>query len=126
MFHRKTKAALQLLTEKYTGYPLQLDELEIHLQRRSGIFLSDKHPGGLPADSDSIVSDEPPPVHLVIFDSLDTSCIRSVTLHTEGAAGPSGIDALGWRRMCTSYKSVSNELCQSLAATARLSLYLLS
>ena len=122
MFHGKTKAALRLLTDKSTGYPLQLDDLiesGNSPPKKVRDILSDKHPGGLPADPDSIVSDEPPPVHPVIFDSLDASCIRSAALHTDGAAGPSGIDALGWRRMCTSYKSASNELCQSLAATAR-------
>ncbi len=40
-------------------------------------------------------------------------------MHTEGSAGPSGIDALGWRRLCTSYKLASVDLCRSLAATAR-------
>jgi hypothetical protein len=45
--------------------------------------------------------------------------IRSAALHTSGAAGPSGLDALGWRRLCTSYKSASLELCHSLASVAR-------
>ena len=122
MFHGKTKAALRLLTDKNTGYPLWLDELIVSgnsLPKTVRDILSDKHPEGLPADPDSIVSDIPPPVHPVIFDSLDASCIRSAALRTEGAAGPSGIDAQGWRRLCTSYKTASNELCQSLAATAR-------
>ena len=33
--------------------------------------------------------------------------------------GPSGIDAAGWRRMCTSFQSASADLCDSLASVAR-------
>ncbi len=35
------------------------------------------------------------------------------------ASGPSGIDAKGWRRLCTSFKSASNDLCHSLTLLAR-------
>ena len=34
------------------------------------------------------------------------------------AAGPSGVDATGWRRFCTSFKA-SRDLCHSLASVAR-------
>lgn len=40
-------------------------------------------------------------------------------LRTTGAAGPSGLDAASWRRLCTSFKSTSNDLCHSLAITAQ-------
>lgn len=40
-------------------------------------------------------------------------------MNISGSAGPSGIDAHGWRRLCTSSKGVSNELCHSLALVAR-------
>ena len=36
-----------------------------------------------------------------------------------GAAGPSGLDAREWRRLCTSYKGASRDLCASLAIVAR-------
>ncbi|KAL5467485.1 hypothetical protein EMCRGX_G031714 [Ephydatia muelleri] len=54
-----------------------------------------------------------------IFDGIDASAIKSAVLQTEGSAGPSGIDAKGWRRLCTSFHSASVELCKSLAALAR-------
>ena len=38
-----------------------------------------------------------------MFDALDTSVVCGAALHTVGAAGPSGIDARGWRRLCTSF-----------------------
>ena len=37
----------------------------------------------------------------------------------DGAAGPSGLDAAAWKRLCTSFKSASTELCDTLAAVAR-------
>ena len=66
-------------------------------------------------------SNPPPPqeVHPVIFESIDAGVIRSAALHTTGSAGPSGIDAHGWRRLCTSFKGASSELCNSLALVAR-------
>ena len=36
-----------------------------------------------------------------------------------GSAWPSGLDAYGWRRLCTSFKGASGELCHSLALVAR-------
>ena len=38
----------------------------------------------------------------------------------DGAAGPSGLDATSWKRLCTSFKGASTDLCESLAATARM------
>ena len=37
----------------------------------------------------------------------------------DGAADPSGVDAASWKRLCTSFKGASTDLCESLAATAR-------
>ena len=54
-------------------------------------------------------------IHPVIYDKIDASLIRSTSLHTSGAAGPSDLDATAWRRMCTSFKTSSHALCQSLA-----------
>ena len=54
--------------------------------------------------------------HPVILDILDGEAIRTAALRIEGDAGPSGVDANGWRRLC---KSASSELCNSLALLAR-------
>ena len=37
----------------------------------------------------------------------------------DGAAGPSVLDVTAWKRMCTSFKSASADLCDSVASTAR-------
>ena len=54
--------------------------------------------------------------HPIIFESIDSQLIRSTVLKMNGAAGPLGLDISAWKRMCTSFKSVSVELCDALAA----------
>ena len=56
------------------------------------------------------------PVHSV--NALDGSVIGAAALQTSGAAGPSGIDAHSWRRLCSSFRSASDELCSALALLA--------
>ena len=51
----------------------------------------------------------------VTFDQLTGPLIRTTALKMKGAAGPSGIDALGWRRLCTSFHGASSDLYQALA-----------
>ena len=121
MFQGKTKAALRLLSEQSKGGVLHLDDsVEIGKGRRKvRNILIDKHPPGQPAHPDTIINVNPPDVHPVLFESLDAAMIRSAALRTNGAAGPSGLDALGWRRLCTSFKSPSSELCHSLALVAK-------
>ena len=82
-------------------------------------ILADKHPASQPAHPDTIINDNPPDVHPVLFVSLDAAMIKSAVLNTCGAAGPSGLDALGWRRPCTSFKAPFSELCHSLALVAK-------
>lgn len=45
--------------------------------------------------------------------------IRSAALCTSGASGPSGIYARGWRRLCSFFKTASDDLCHSLALLTR-------
>ena len=78
--------------------------------------LKSKHPG---ATLESTLQGMPSDVHPVIFDSIDASLIKSVALRTGGTAGPSGLDAFMWRRLCTSFKKASRALCNSLALTAK-------
>ena len=83
--------------------------------------LRSKHPAGQPASADSLLptGGESDDVHPVIFDRINASLIRAAALRTTGAAGPSGIDAKGWRRLCTAFKAASSDLCHSLALLAR-------
>ena len=38
----------------------------------------------------------------------------------DGAAGPSGIDAAGWKRQCTSFGKHSTDLCDAISCLARI------
>ena len=55
---------------------------------------------------------------LILFEQLTGDLIRWAALHTHGAAGPSGVYAYAWRRLCSSFGSASVTLCNSLAAVA--------
>ena len=118
MFQRKTKATLRLLSDQGKNAVLCLGDL-VDEKRTVRDIIIDKHPPGQPAHPDSIIKDDPPDIHPVLFESIDASMIRSAALQTTGAAGPSGLDASSWRRLCTSFKSASFDLCHSLASAAK-------
>ena len=84
--------------------------------------LKKKHPARKPAVPSAVIDPNCPnqdPSHFILFDQLDGQMIRETALKTEGAAGPSGLDAAGWKRLCTSFQSASTDLCDALASTAR-------
>lgn len=83
--------------------------------------LKEKHPQASPLHQEALLdsADQIPVPHSILFDQLDGSLIRSMALKSSGAAGPSGLDASNWKRLCTSFKSYSNELCTALAAVAK-------
>ena len=118
MMSGKTKAALHLLSDQYKSRVLHLnDSANIGEQR---VCLSPKHPAGQPALPETLIQNhESTTIHPILFESIDASTIRSAALHTNGAAGPSGLDAHAWRRLCTSFHSASNDLCHSLAKLAK-------
>ncbi len=74
MFHGKTKAALRLLANNEVGTPLHLDEMiDTGASSPKSVreILVDKHPPGMPANTDSIIDDRCPiSVHPVVFESL--------------------------------------------------------
>ena len=124
MLHGNVKTALNLLnTSEHSGVPLSLDK-PVSPGDPSWLVIDElkkKHPVGRPAPSEVLL---PPPTrdsvcHPIVFDVLDGAAIRSAALWTKGAAGPSGLDAYGWRHLCTSFRGASNDLCDSLASVAR-------
>lgn len=114
-------AAVDLLSNKSKGGLLHLDDMIPSQDDEKSVrdILRDKHPSGGPAHQDCLLCEDPPTVHPVIFDSIDKSVVRSAALKTSGAAGPSGLDAYCWRRLCTCYGSASSDLCQALANVAK-------
>ena len=78
-----------------------------------------KHLPAQPAYPNCIIEEEPQKLHPIIFEYLDASSVHSAALRVTGAAGPSGLDACEWRRLCTSHKGASRDLCASLAIITR-------
>jgi len=82
-------------------------------------ILSGKHPSAQPASADALLKPDSVRVPLfdpVLFDCLTGDLIKLAARQTQGAAGPSGVDAYSWRRMCSSFGNASVTLCNSLAA----------
>jgi hypothetical protein len=124
MFQGKTSAALQLLTQSGNSGVLHVDDPADRSDPESQSVLDvlkSKHPQAQPASPDAVpfISSEAPQIHPVVFDQINATSIRSAALRTKGAAGPSGLDAHCWRRLCTSFKAASDDLCHSLALLAR-------
>ena len=120
MFQGKIKAAMDLISKEGTGGILHLDDVIDGTNKTVLDVLKSKHPLAHSATSHSLVDCTiGSPMHPVIFEQIDASCIRSAALRMKGAAGPSGLDAYCWRRMCTSFKAASNDLCHSLALFAK-------
>ena len=82
--------------------------------------LLEKHPPGIPA-TPSAISEEPPTIqpHPVVYDQIDGPLIRSTVQCLSGSAGPSGFDAKGWKRVCSSFHSASDDLCTAIARVTR-------
>ena len=122
MFAGKCKAALDLLSNTGEGGILHLDD---HIDPSTSDsptvreVLVSKHPRGQTAHVNCILLTPPQEVHPIVFESIDATAIRSAATNITGSAGPSGLDAHGWRRLCTSFKGASSDLCHSLALVAR-------
>ena len=123
MFEGRTKVALQLLAGKHNGGVLNLDDKVDSGPHAHSVrdVLKSKHPPAQPLHLNCLLPNwgNPPVSHPVVFNALDGCVIRSAALRTTGAAGPSGMDARCWRRLCTAFHSASSELCIAIALFAR-------
>ena len=124
MFEGKTKFALQILCNQGTHDVLLPNDTVPSTNDDSLTVLEvlkSKHTPSQPAPANALPQGmaEPVDIHPVVFETLDAAKIRSAALRTSGAAGPSGLDAKEWERLCTSFKHASKDLCHSLALMAR-------
>ena len=108
MMEGKVRAALRLISEDINGGPLHLDR-QINsstVPETVREILIKKHPPKQPPKQSTIIRPDSSIVepHPVIFEKIDGPLIRSTALRMDGAAGPSGLDAAVWKRMCTSFK----------------------
>ena len=126
MMEGKVRAALKLIAEDNGGGPLRLDSLiettdsNITPETVREVLMK-KHPPKQALKPSTISTSDVPTTepHYILFDKIDGQLIRSTALRMDGAAGPSGLDAAAWKRLCTSFKTASADLCDSLASTAR-------
>ena len=74
-----------------------------------------KHPHGKDADPEVLLPDIPEEIHPIKFHLTDTESVEKAILKTKGAAGPSGLDADGWKRILKSnqFGNSSNDLCKT-------------
>ena len=99
--------AVHSISDEFDGVPV-IDKLK------------QKHPEAEPMCDETLIPGQPPPPpHPIYFASLGRSAIRQAALGTQGAAGPSGVDAEAWRHMCSSFTDASDGLCDALASCAR-------
>ena len=126
----KVSAALKILSEDTKRGVLSLDS-----QIPSGLddngdplfkpvrdILAQKHPQGQVAAANALLEPgccNPLCNDPILFEQLTGDLIKWAALRTHGAAGPSGVDAYAWHRLCSSFGSASVALCNSLAAVAR-------
>ena len=70
--------------------------------------LAKKHPPGQPAHGDTLVPStaQNHDIHPVLFECTDGDTVWNAALHTNGSAGPSGLDTIGWKCLCTSFQNL--------------------
>lgn len=115
----KVKLTLRLLTENGKGGAMALDATlsEGSSKRTVHDVLLEKHPVPSTVTHSAILAPNPDLYvpYPVLFEANDGPFIRSVVLKMDIAAGPSGLDAAGWKHLCTSFHAHSNSLCDSIA-----------
>ena len=76
---------------------------------------------GKEAELDLLLTDAPEQVHPIKFDALDTDLVKRVAVKARSGAGPSGLDADGWRRILISkqFGNSSSDFVQPLLNSSR-------
>lgn len=114
MMEGKVRAALRTITATDNGGVLSLTkEVRETLEK--------KHPPKQPPTPSAIIEPDTPfkEPHFILFEKIDGHMIRETALKTDGAAGPSGLDAAAWKRLCSSFSSFSADLCDAMASVAK-------
>ena len=119
MFAGKTHAALRVLSENPCAGLLSVDD-QVDGQTVLDVLQS-KHPPAGKVDPSVLISPgvQPPEIHPVFFERLTSQSVRNAALRTQGSAGPSGVDAAGWKRICTAFHKQSSDLCAAITAVGR-------
>ena len=124
MMEGRVKAALRLISQDNYRGTLSLDSIvDSDNNQTVRDILFQKHPSRQPITKSAIISSHATPSqqhpHPILFDKIDGHLIHSTILRMDGAAGPSGLDCGAWKRLCSSFKSASSDLCEALASLAK-------
>ena len=116
----KVNSALRYLSDNQDVGLLSLDDQMGEETVRD--LLRAKHPAPREVQVEALICSESltePDVHPVLFDNITGDTIRAAALRAKGSAGPSGVDAAGWRRLLCSFHRESKDLCSAVAALAK-------
>ena len=127
MLQGQTRAAVRLLSFEGRGSVLPLNNLVDPGDPISGTVLDalkEKHPAPQPVSPDALLNPETvnpsaPESHPVLFDQITADVIHRSAQHCVGSAGPSGLDASAWQRICLAFKGYSTVMCEALALFSR-------
>lgn len=110
MLQGKVNAALRLIE---SGSPLGIAELDEKLVNE----LRNLHPEAKSPCESTLAQGELPFFDPVVFTNIDEQSIAKAALRTRGGAGPSGMDADGWKRIIISknYGSTGKDLRTAIA-----------
>ena len=110
MLQGKVHAALRILDKAASLGIAELTEETLKA-------LSDLHPAAQEARDIALLEGEIPYFDPILFTNIDEQSIAKAALRTRGAAGPSGLDAEGWRRILVSknYGTTGKDLRTALA-----------
>ena len=84
--------AIKVLTSNMQNGILPLNEKTLKQLRQ-------RHPE---ATEETLLPDKPEVIHPIKFEKIDAEMVRKAAIKTKGGAGPSGMDADGWRRIFAS------------------------
>ena len=102
--------AMKLLTNNMKNGVLPLNKKTLEQ-------LKQKHPQRHDGDPEIMLPDKPGEIHPIKFGSIDAENVRKAALKTSGGAGPSGLEADGWKRIFTSnqFRDSTDDLCKTFA-----------
>ena len=115
MMAGKVNAALKLLDQQESIGVVELNESTMDTLRKL-------HPEATPATQETLMEGEVPWFDPVVFTNIDEGSIAKAATRTKGGAGPSGMDADGWRRILISknYGTVGKDLRTAIAKMTQL------
>ena len=98
-------SAMKLLADNIQNGILPLNDQTLYQ-------IKQKYPHGKDAYPEVLLPDLPEEIHAIKFHSSDAESVKKAILKTKDAAGSSGLDADGWKRILTSnqFGNSSNDL----------------